>query len=146
VHAHDTRPLAWAIAPDAECGGGDEDIRKYSLKLDAPNPQLHLLSVNGEKRPRTSTFTPFEASAGDPTQVLVETVTCNGNYEWGLRINSSVSGRSYSVDVAPAEAPLRLSGGPLSSDTVVMAEVYREDGSKWKKGDRSVFAADDSAC
>lgn len=51
VHSRDPRPLAWAIAPNHQCGGGDADTRTYSLKLDAPNPEFY--SALGEWREAT---------------------------------------------------------------------------------------------
>jgi hypothetical protein len=126
--SHQNSPLAWAIGLEPQCGGGETDVRNYELNLDSTQPQLHLVAVNNEAKSEGA-FTPFEASASDPTIVLVDVKNCTGSRNWGLKVGYSVAGHKYEAVVGTAENPLRISGGPLSDQTA----TYFRDGDVFKK-------------
>jgi len=144
LHTRDSRPLDWAIAPSHECGGGDVDVRNYNLNLDVSKPRLRLTGVNGQPRGQSESFTPFEASAADPTTLVIETTACRDYYEWGLRLDYSVGGRQYHTDLAPPEEPLRYAGGPASAGTVLVGEKWDENSGEFTWGRSSV--ADFPSC
>jgi hypothetical protein len=111
LHAQDRRPIEWAVAPYKECGGGDTDKRNYTVDLDQHRPSLRLTSVDDQPRDPNRPFSAFEASASDPTIVIIDAASCKGYYEWGVVIQYSVGGRSYETTVGPPSNPLRSAGG-----------------------------------
>jgi hypothetical protein len=129
VHEDDQRPLAWAIEPETGCGGGDVDVRLYSVYLDRPAPRLVLGTVNNIERDDRTAFSPFEASARDPTVVMIEAQKCSGYAEWGVLITYSISGRQYERLVGGKSEPLRIAAGPAE---LLFGEVYTENGSSWE--------------
>lgn len=125
VYETHNEPPDWAAGTPSGCGGGDTDTRLYTVQVDVPNPQLKLTEVNGQRQ-AGGTFKPFEASAADPTTVMIDSRSCGGTQSWGLIIRYSVNGREYQTSVGSPDAPFRITGGQLTDETD--AYVMNDDG------------------
>lgn len=136
-HVRDERPLEWAAAPMAECGGGDADVRYYRLDLDSPTPRLILTSVSGEQR-GPGPFTPFEVSAQDPTVLIVDVITCTGYQEWGLEVAYNISGQAFRTTIGDPESPLRIAGGPAENYLEEFYDAGNQQNS-WEESSRDKF-------
>ena len=129
VHQRSEVVPDWVLGEEPGCGGEEVDSRTYDVRVDAGNPQLRLIEVNGERREAGTTgFTPYKVSADDPTLVKIVATTCSGLQVFGISLKYSVNGRQYETVVGGSDAPLRLNGGPLRDSTSTIAVSQSFDG------------------
>lgn len=117
----------WTFAPEGGCGG--LYTRTFDLNLDAGtivDEGVQGSGINPGSIPSNPLGAEFTVSRTDPASIVVDAHSCNGLYEWGLRITYVVDGNEMTLDLGSAAKPFRSVG--LTNQTVP-AYTYSMPGS-----------------